>query len=268
MRWPVEDGMLHGDIPYLRLGQGPPLVIAAGISLEHTLTGMERRLGIAISRPYAQHFTVTYASRPQGLAQGTTMADLAAALAAAIEHDLGGASVMLLGSSTGGSVSLQLAIDRPDLVRRLVLLSSACRLSEHGRTTQREVAEQARHDDPRKAYAHMMADIAPKPVRGAVAAMLATQLPGTPPVDPGDLIATILAEDAFDAEPHLARITAPTLVIGGGRDTFYSPELFRRTADGVRDGRVHIWPGKGHAATIGGSQSPSAFMALGFLLAE
>ncbi|HEX6887860.1 MAG TPA: hypothetical protein VF143_07115, partial [Candidatus Nanopelagicales bacterium] len=47
-----------------------------------------------------------------------------------------------------------------------------------------------------------------------------------------------------------------------------SPELFRRTADGVRDGRVHIWPGKGHAATIGGSQSPSAFMALGFLLAE
>jgi pimeloyl-ACP methyl ester carboxylesterase len=52
------------------------------------------------------------------------MSDIAGHLASAIEHDLG-QPVFLQGTSTGGSVALQLAVDRPDLVRRLVVVRRA-----------------------------------------------------------------------------------------------------------------------------------------------
>jgi pimeloyl-ACP methyl ester carboxylesterase len=85
------------------------------------------------------------------------------------------------------------------------------------------------------------------------------------PADPTDILVTLVAEDGFDVEESLPRVTAPTLVIGGGGDIFYSAELFRRTAAGVRDGRVHIFPGWGHARASGGAAT--THLALGFMLA-
>jgi pimeloyl-ACP methyl ester carboxylesterase len=57
------------------------------------------------------------------------------------------------------------------------------------------------------------------------------------PEDPTDLLVTLDAEDAFDVGGQLHRISAPALVIGGGRDAFYPRELFEQTAVGVHDGR-------------------------------
>ena len=66
-------------------------------------------------------------------------------------------------------------------------------------------------------------------------------------------------------KPSLPRVTSPTLVIGGGGDIFYSEELFRGTAAGVQDGRVHIFPEWGHARAS--SSTATSHLALGFLLA-
>jgi hypothetical protein len=63
----------------------------------------------------------------------------------------------------------------------------------------------------------------------------------------------------------LPRVTAPTLVIGGTKDPFYSEELFRDTAAGVQDGRVHLFPGWGHGRASG--SSATAYLSLGFMLA-
>ena len=52
--------------------------------------------------------------------------------------------------------------------------------------------------------------------------------------NPSDMISTIRAEDAFDIGGRLAEISAPTLVIGGGRDRFYPTELFIETASRTR----------------------------------
>jgi pimeloyl-ACP methyl ester carboxylesterase len=49
------------------------------------------------------------------------------------------------------------------------------------------------------------------------------------------MVAFARAEDAFDLGERLGDITAPTLVIAGERDTVYSPDILRRTADGVRN---------------------------------
>jgi pimeloyl-ACP methyl ester carboxylesterase len=55
------------------------------------------------------------------------MADLASHYATAIEDRFEGA-IPILGFSTGGSIAQQFAVDHPELVRRLVLAGTACRL--------------------------------------------------------------------------------------------------------------------------------------------
>jgi pimeloyl-ACP methyl ester carboxylesterase len=82
--------------------------------------------------------------------------------------------------------------------------------------------------------------------------------------DPSDMLITIAAEDAFDAEPRLGRVQAPTLVLGGSADKFYSADLFRRTAAGIPQGRAVIFPGKSHVHVAG--SKVAAGMALGFLI--
>ena len=41
----TSEGFLHGDIPFLRLGQGPPLVMVQGLSPQHDIPqGWQRRM--------------------------------------------------------------------------------------------------------------------------------------------------------------------------------------------------------------------------------
>lgn len=263
----VDEGSLGPGLPYLRVGKGPPLVMATGLSPEHANpTGLWRRASLFAAEPFAQHFTVYLVNRRRGLPSGATMSDIAADYADAIRSDIE-QPVLLHGSSTGGSVALQLALDHPEIVRRLVLGPAAYRLSDRGRRAQAELARHTRAGHPRAGGAALMRLLAPGPALRAPASgagWLAGSLMGTE--DLTDMLRTIAAEDAFDVEPRLGELRAPTLVLGGTSDPFYTEDLFRRTAAGVPDGRLHLFPGKGHlyAAT----HPVSTAMALGFFLAS
>ncbi|WP_370615141.1 alpha/beta fold hydrolase [Mumia sp. Pv 4-285] len=236
----------------------------SGLTPEHANpTGMQRRMILSWAASFTDHFTVYVTNRRPGLEPGATMSDIAADYAHAIEHDLGG-SAFVHGTSTGGSVALQLAIDSPGLVKRLVIAASACRLSAHGRHVQAEVLRLTREGDGRGATAVLMEALAPRPltypVRGVGWLVGGSFAKG----DRSDMMITITAEDVFDAGPELGRIQAPTLVIGGAADPFYSEDLFRRTAAGIPQGRAVVLPGKSHMY-VAGSKVPAA-IALGFLL--
>ena len=261
----VSAGFLHDDVPYLRLGHGPPLVMVQGLSPVHDVpTGWARRMALSQARPCARHFTVYCVNRKRGLEPGESMSDIAGHLASAIEHDLG-QPVFLQGTSTGGSVALQLAVDRPDLVVRLVLVASACRLGPRGREAQAEMARLTRAGQGAEAWAGLMTSMLPGPLRGPMRPLSRLAAGSMAPDDPTDLLVTLDAEDAFDVEDQLGRVTAPALVIGGARDGFYTRELFEVTAAGIRDGRVHIFDGWGHARTSGSNATTN--LTLGFLLA-
>lgn len=258
-------GFLHDDIPYLKIGQGPPLVSVQGLTPEHDLPkGPERRFALAHARPLAGHFTVYVVNRKRGLLAGESMSDIAGHLANAIEHDLG-QPVFLDGTSTGGSVALQLAVDRPDLVRRLVVIAAAYRLGPQGREVQAEMARLIREGKPREALATVMPAMLPGPLRGPARPVFRLMVGPMVPADTTDMLVTLDAEDAFDVHPDLSRVTAPTLVIGGSKDFAYPAEMFRDTAAGVNDGRVHIFPGWGHGRAS--SSSATAHLTLGFMLA-
>jgi pimeloyl-ACP methyl ester carboxylesterase len=262
----VAEGHLSTGVPYLRLGSGPPLLVAAGLTAEHkNPTGAWRRTAVRWAQPFAEHFTVYLANRRPGVPEGVTISEIAGDYAGAIERDLGG-SAFVHGTSTGGSVVLQLAVDRPELVTRLVVSASACRINEPGRAMQLELARLAEQGKGRLATAKLMEFMLPPALKLPARAFGWLMGGSFAADDPTDMVRTIRAEDAFDAEPHLGRITAPTLVIGGEVDPFYSPELYERTAAGIPDGRAIVVPGKSHLYVAGSKET--ARMALDFLLAR
>ena len=262
----TSEGFFGDDIPFLQIGQGPPLVMVQGLSPEHDVPrGWQRRMTLSAVSPLVDDFTVLVVNRKRGLQSGQSMSDIAGHIATAIEKELG-EPVVLHGTSTGGSVALQLALDRPDLVRRLVVVASAYRLGPEGRRVQAELARMIRAGDPEGGWANLVRFMLPARLRGPAQPLARLAARSMAQGDPSDLLVTIDAEDAFDIGNDLDRISAPTLVIGGGKDPFYPRELFQATADGVQDGRAHLFEDWGHLRTAGARAT--TLLALGFLLAE
>ena len=249
----VRSGTLTGGLPYLAQGSGPPLVVLAGLGKDNALPhGLQRRFELGTVRPYADAGRTAYwVTRRPGLAAGVTMADLAADHAVALRADFG-EPVDVLGFSTGGSVAQQLALDHPDVVRRLVLACTAYRLGTAGRATQRRLAELAAAGHRRAAARVSFAVLGGSTVSRVGWGLLGWLVgPLVVARDPTDLIATILAEDAFDVRARLGEVRAPTLVIGGDRDAFYDQgRLIAETAHLIPGGRLVLYAGKGHGAAM------------------
>ena len=210
-------------------------------------SGTEWMVGSMLA-PFAARRAVAYVNRRPGLPRGMTMTEIAAEHAEAIHALGGGGPVDVAGISTGGSIAQQLAADHPDVVNRLLLLCTACRLGADGRVLQRRVAARVRGGAPRQALAVMMAGLVP-PHRGQTAAGALAWLAGPRVIaggdDMADMATTIEAEDAFDLA-DCPRITAPTLILAGGDDRFYSPELFAETARLIPGSRLRVFEGRGH----------------------
>ena len=174
-----------------------------------------------VNRTYnflGKDYTAASVLRKPGMPQGYTMGDMANDYATMIRDEFGG-PVDVIGISTGGSIIQQFAADHPDLVRRLVIHSSAHTLSDAAKAAQMEVGRLASQRKWREAWAILL------------------------------LIITIEAEDQFNFKTRLAEITAPTLVVAGERDPFYSAALFRETASGIPNARLILYPGMGHPAS-------------------
>jgi pimeloyl-ACP methyl ester carboxylesterase len=64
--------------------------------------------------------------------------------------------------------------------------------------------------------------------------------------DLSDMATTIEAEDDFDLALCAQPIRAPTLILVGGDDRFYSRELFAETAALIPGSRLRVFDGRGH----------------------
>ena len=95
----------------------------------------------------------------------------------------------------------------------------------------------------------MMAGLVP-PRRGQLAAAALGLLAGPSVLAGGDDLAdmatTIEAEDGFDLATCRSPIRAPTLILVGSADRFYSPELFAETARLIPGSRLRVFERRGH----------------------
>jgi pimeloyl-ACP methyl ester carboxylesterase len=235
-----------------------------GLTPQHDVPkGWERRMLTSSLAPLAAHFAIYAVNRKRGLRPGDSMSDIAGYLADAIEHDIG-EPVFLSGTSSGGSVALQLAIDRPDLVRRLIVVSAACRLGAEGRALDAEMIRLTRAGDLKGAWTCLYSAVLPKRLRRPLRPVARLVAATVRQDDPTDMLVTLEAECSLDASADLPRVTAPTLVVGGTKDVFYPRDLLEETASRVADGRCHLFEGWGHLRASA-SKATTKVM-LGFLL--
>jgi pimeloyl-ACP methyl ester carboxylesterase len=247
---PPASGYFRSGLPYNRLGHGPrPLVVAQGLLFENK---PQPRYALGAYAFLRERYTVFVVLRRPGMPHGYTLADMAADCAATIRQEFGG-PVDVIGVSTGGSIVQHLAADHPDVVRRLVIHSSAYTLSPSAKRLQLRVGELAREHRWKEASRLLVDAVVPPRLTGRarklVVAPIARMMSwSSRSADPSDLIITIAAEDAHDFRDRLAEIAAPTLVVAGAADPFYTEELFRETAAGIPGARLILYPGMGHPA--------------------
>ena len=242
-----------GAIPYAATGDGLPLLTIGGMS---TVTGVDSDVTVrSILDPFRTltHTRRVYATnRRPGLPPDMTMARFADEYAQAIEQGFT-EPVDVIGASTGGSIAAQLAADHPDVVRRLVLISAACRLGPVGRADQDRVAAHIRAGRRRRAIASGAAALVP-PWRGRILAAALSWLaakrlvPQTTGWD--DIVATIDAEDGFDLASCASPVRAPALILAGRLDRFYSPALFEETAALIPGSQLRIIERRGHVTVM------------------
>jgi pimeloyl-ACP methyl ester carboxylesterase len=245
-------GYFHCGLPYNRLGHGPrPLVVFQGLLFENKPQTIPL---FQIYKCFGEEYTVYVVLRKAGMPQGYTMQNMADDYATMIEEEFGEA-VDVIGLSTGGSIVQHFAADHPDLVRRLVIHSSAYVLSDEAKCLQLRVGRLAAQHQWAKAYAVLTEPFLPNkgvlkylcaPVVWFISIMMVFL---EKPKDPSDLVVTVEAEDKHDFKDRLAEIKAPTLVVAGDKDPFYPQGLFRQTAEGIPNARLILYAGMGHPAS-------------------
>ena len=241
-------GTLLGGLPYVSFGTGRALVVLPGLVASQELPAvMDRRFQRRYLGPLADSHRVWWLGRRPGPAPSATMAGIAGDYADALRLAFPG-PVDVLGISSGGSVALQLAVDHPDVVRRLVIVSAAYRMAPRGLRAELRGAAALQAGRPRAAAAAEFGRLGATPPTGvffaAVGWVLGRSLYGRAIPD---RLATMRAQADFNLRDRLREIGSPTLLIGGERDGFAGADLFRQTAALIPHARAVIYQGTGHA---------------------
>lgn len=237
---------LNDGLSAVAVGEGPPLVVLPGLGQGADLSVRVPRSAALYATALAGGFkrTVHLVHRPVDPPAGMTVADLAGWHATALRERFA-APVDVMGTSGGGVTALQLALDHPGTVRRLVLCVAASRGGEDGLRDLLRVVELERVGRSAARIGSRL--IAHGPLR--LLLLAAFGLAGNRPRAPGEA-ALVEAAQTWDVTGRLGEINVPALVIGGTRDRLVLPELVRATAAGIPDARLVLLPGRGHATAL------------------
>lgn len=240
--------------PYYRFGSGDtPLVVIPGISdaLQPGGTGAVTGALTGAMLEYSHFrafsgYDIWVVSRPRDLPGDATTETIADDYAALLEQ-IGAAHVY--GISMGGLIAQHLAATRPDLVKRLVLGVSGTHVNPAGQETlDRWATWGGKHqftdvylDAVEVTYTGYRRLLYPPILR-----LASRFLPE--PAAPDDFVVSCAACRDHDGRAAVAEIEAPTLVIGGSHDHFFTEDTLRETARLIDDSKLALLGGTGHAA--------------------
>jgi pimeloyl-ACP methyl ester carboxylesterase len=236
----TETGTFLGEFPYVRFGSGPEnMVILPGITLDNEppnrFAAWTYRLGFG---RFARNYTVYLINRRRGMPPGYSTRDMAQDYARVIESELG--TSHLIGFSTGGSIAQYVALDHPGALQSLVLVVSACRLSEEGRKTCQ------RWQELRADMASVTVSSETNKRLGRAFVRVFGRLVFKVPSDPQDFLITLEADLNHDTTGRLGDISTPSLIIGGSEDPFFSEALLRETTKKMPRCTLRVYEGVGH----------------------
>jgi pimeloyl-ACP methyl ester carboxylesterase len=180
---------------------------------------------------------------------GWTIRRVAAQMAGLLEH-LGTGPADVVGLSMGGVIAQQLALDFPQLTKKLVLVSTFCVLRPEnlngwayfirraaavmflGLQAQAQVVARRLFPNPQD-----------EQLRSMYLAVICR-------ADPRAYRKAMLALGTFDSRKRLGQIKAPTLVITGTNDTTVSPARQKLLVESIPGACQVLIPQAGHAVSI------------------
>lgn len=245
----------------LAVGDGPRTILVLPGGPGSVLpTRLETALGARSTRPYRDAgLTVWTATRRRGMPAGHTVADMADDYADLIRTELGGRVDVAVGISYGGMVAQHLAARHPDVLAHLALVGAAATVTPWGSDVDRRFAEALDAGRDGEAGAAFLEYALPggrrrrlRRVLGPVVglALAAARYPRR------DALVESIAERGFDARPVLPAITAPTLLVAGDEDLFFSRDAVTETARLIPDCRLVRYPGLGHLRAVSSPRVP------------
>ncbi len=149
-------------------------------------------------------------------------------------------------SGETGAVSFASPLRTP--VTRLVLISSAARMSDAARSAAGRWQEAAEHLRWRDVHRDMvtLSHVGPSAVFYSTIAWLFPNLLGTTDY-PWDFVITVRETAGTDVSDQLTGIEVPTLFLGGERDRLFLAEDMKEAARELPHADAQLFPGGGHA---------------------
>ncbi len=234
---------------YFCFGSGDKaLVILPGLSVQSVMDSAD-----AVEQQYAdmaQEFTIYVFDRRETLPDEYGICDMALDTAKAIDA-LGLKDLYLFGASQGGMIAIQIAIERPEMIKKLVLGSTAARVTAERFAVLNKWIELAKQQKGRELYLSFGEAIYPKAIFEQYIGVLGA-LGETVTADEFRRFITLAnGAKGFDAVDRLAEIQCPVFVIGAADDKVLGEKAAQEIAEKLKekpDFRLHIYDGYGHAA--------------------
>ena len=252
--------LTDAQMDYITFGRGAkPLIMIQGLSTR-SIKGAAVPLA-RLYRIFAKDYTVYLFDRRKNIRGDITVRELASDIALAMDA-LRITNADVFGVSQGGMIAQYLAIDRPDLVRKLVLAVTLSRNNEIVNTIIHSWVTMTEQN-------HMKALVADMAEKMYSAAYVKRYKPFMPlltvlqtPKDVPRFITLAKACLTCNTYEELEKIQCPVLVMGGGKDLVVTGEASIELAEKLGCG-LYMYEQLGHAAYEEAVKERYRFFSLG-----
>ncbi|MBR2528857.1 MAG: alpha/beta hydrolase [Blautia sp.] len=232
-------------VDYMAFGKGQrPLILIQGLTFREFKGSV--LLVSHMYRIFSRDYRVYLFDRIRDLPEDYTVEQMAGDLAACMDQ-LGLSQADVVGVSQGGMIGQYLALDRPDLVRKLVLAVTTSRSNELIQTAIEKWTAFARADDYQSLVMDMLdrcySENYQKKFRRVFPILLKT-VNLLPAERFANMAKACLTCGTYE---RLEEITCPVFIIGGEKDLVVGPQASREMAEKLNCG-IYMYEEYGHSA--------------------
>lgn len=237
------------SMDYFHFGRGEQiLVILPGLSVQSVMGAADAIA--AAYRPLEDRFTIYVFDRRSDIPPRYPVREMARDTAEAFKA-LGLQNVCVFGASQGGMIALVMAIEYPELIRKMVLGSTSAHVREAQFRILERWAELARKKDSVGLYLEFGKEIYPPEVYEQYRETLIAAARTVTDADLERFIIFVEGTRDFNVVDELDKISCPVMAVGVYEDSVLDSDATMEIAEKLDDHaefRLYMYVGYGHAA--------------------
>ncbi|MFO7796070.1 MAG: alpha/beta fold hydrolase [Promethearchaeati archaeon] len=249
-KYNIETGYFEDGLPYARMGNNNEIIIdIEALSFTHRPpSGMVLKQFAKSAQSFIDQFTYYLVGRKPNLPEGYLFDKMAEDYAKLIRREFK-KPVTIMGTSTGGQIAQYIAADHPDVVKNLVIISAAYRLSEKGVEVEGKSAEYFQQGKYGKSLSTII-DLMFKSRFLKILIKPFLRLLGKKFMGdieyPNDFLNEVRGDREMNFIDKLKDIKATTLILSGEDDIGYTAEDVKKTAEGIPNAKLILYEKFGH----------------------